>query len=107
MMFFTNFEWGKRQHFRYLVISVKAIILNIISEAKLKNRKAKQAIIPFWDLWIYSFSRPVKKHPHYFNDEELSSLNSLLIGDAIVQQSVDFINTRNHDLPPVLDTTVS
>ncbi|RDT55853.1 hypothetical protein DXF93_05020 [Escherichia coli] len=61
---------------------------------KPKSETSNHTILGPLDLLVQQICK--KKHPHYFNDEELSSLNSLLLDEAIVQQSVDFINTRNH-----------
>ncbi len=37
-----------------------------------------------------------KSHPQFFNDEELSKLNSLLQDEHIVKKSIDFINNRHY-----------
>ena len=61
---------------------------------KPKNETSNHTILGPLDLLVQQICK--KKHPHYFNDEELSRLNSLLLDEAIVQESVDFINSRNN-----------
>ncbi len=61
---------------------------------KPKSETDNHSLLGPLDLLVQQICK--KNHPHYFNDEELSRLNSLLLDEAIVQESVDFINARNN-----------
>jgi hypothetical protein len=61
---------------------------------KLTNESTKQYILGPLDLFVQHIYE--KNHPQYFNDEELSNINSMLQDEAAVKKSVDFINNRSY-----------